>query len=151
MAEQSATGRTVLIAGAANIFVGAIKLVAGILVGSSAMLAEAAHSRPGRFGKPDDQGVFAQHMRLNGATHAGASVPKIAAKTRPRRHGEALGPARPGQSSLLLYRRTSRLAVSHKGAERRGLEDIAQPLTAADAPPRLVRYGPPPREVRAAR
>jgi cation diffusion facilitator family transporter len=44
MAEQSATGRTVLIAGAANIFVGAIKLIAGILVGSSAMLAEAAHS-----------------------------------------------------------------------------------------------------------
>jgi cation diffusion facilitator family transporter len=44
MAEKSATGRTVLIAGAANIFVGAIKLVAGILVGSSAMLAEAAHS-----------------------------------------------------------------------------------------------------------
>jgi cation diffusion facilitator family transporter len=44
MAEQSATGRTVLIAGAANIFVGLIKLAAGILVGSSAMLAEAAHS-----------------------------------------------------------------------------------------------------------
>ncbi len=44
MAEQSATGRTVLIAGAANIFVCAIKLAAGILVGSSAMLAEAAHS-----------------------------------------------------------------------------------------------------------
>jgi cation diffusion facilitator family transporter len=44
MAEQSATGRTVLIAGAANIFVGVIKLAAGILVGSSAMLAEAAHS-----------------------------------------------------------------------------------------------------------
>src|SRR5262245_65421289 len=44
MAEQSATVRTVLIAGAANLFVGAIKLVAGLLVGSSAMLAEAAHS-----------------------------------------------------------------------------------------------------------
>jgi cation diffusion facilitator family transporter len=44
MAEQSATGRTVLIAAGANIFVGVIKLVAGILVGSSAMLAEAAHS-----------------------------------------------------------------------------------------------------------
>jgi cation diffusion facilitator family transporter len=44
MAEKSATGRTVLIAGAANVFVGVIKLVAGILVGSSAMLAEAAHS-----------------------------------------------------------------------------------------------------------
>jgi len=44
MGEQSATGRTVLIAGAANIFVGLIKLAAGILVGSSAMLAEAAHS-----------------------------------------------------------------------------------------------------------
>jgi len=44
MAERSATGRTVLIAAAANVFVGVIKLVAGILVGSSAMLAEAAHS-----------------------------------------------------------------------------------------------------------
>ena len=44
MAKQSATGRTVLIAGAANIFVGLIKLAAGIMVGSSAMLAEAAHS-----------------------------------------------------------------------------------------------------------
>jgi cation diffusion facilitator family transporter len=44
MGEQSATGRTVLIAGAANIFVGLIKLAAGILVGSSAMIAEAAHS-----------------------------------------------------------------------------------------------------------
>jgi cation diffusion facilitator family transporter len=38
------TRRTVLIAGAANLFVAAIKLAAGILVGSSAMLAEAAHS-----------------------------------------------------------------------------------------------------------
>jgi cation diffusion facilitator family transporter len=34
----------VLIAGAANVFVGVIKLAAGIIVGSSAMLAEAAHS-----------------------------------------------------------------------------------------------------------
>jgi cation diffusion facilitator family transporter len=44
MAGDSPTRRTVLIAGAANLFVGAIKLAAGILVGSSAMLAEAAHS-----------------------------------------------------------------------------------------------------------
>jgi cation diffusion facilitator family transporter len=44
MADHSSTRRTVLIAGAANLFVGVIKLVAGILVGSSAMLAEAAHS-----------------------------------------------------------------------------------------------------------
>jgi cation diffusion facilitator family transporter len=44
MAGHSGTRRTVLIAGAANLFVGAIKLAAGILVGSSAMLAEAAHS-----------------------------------------------------------------------------------------------------------
>jgi cation diffusion facilitator family transporter len=44
MAEKSATGRTVLIAATANIFVGVVKLVAGLLVGSSAMLAEAAHS-----------------------------------------------------------------------------------------------------------
>ena len=38
------TRRTVLIAGGANLFVAVIKLTAGILVGSSAMLAEAAHS-----------------------------------------------------------------------------------------------------------
>jgi cation diffusion facilitator family transporter len=38
------TRRTILIAGAANILVGVAKLVAGILSGSSAMLAEAAHS-----------------------------------------------------------------------------------------------------------
>ncbi|HXO24031.1 MAG TPA: cation diffusion facilitator family transporter [Streptosporangiaceae bacterium] len=44
MAERASTRGTVLIAGAANIAVGAIKLAAGILVGSSAMLAEAAHS-----------------------------------------------------------------------------------------------------------
>jgi len=44
LADRAATRGTVLIAGAANIFVGAIKLAAGIMVGSSAMLAEAAHS-----------------------------------------------------------------------------------------------------------
>ena len=44
MSGRSSTRRTVLIAGAANIFVGAIKLGAGIMAGSSAMLAEAAHS-----------------------------------------------------------------------------------------------------------
>jgi cation diffusion facilitator family transporter len=38
------TRRTVIIAGAANLFVGIIKLAAGLLSGSSAMLAEAAHS-----------------------------------------------------------------------------------------------------------
>ena len=38
------TRRTVIIAGAANVFVGIVKLVAGLLTGSSAMLAEAAHS-----------------------------------------------------------------------------------------------------------
>jgi cation diffusion facilitator family transporter len=38
------TRRTVIIAGAANILVGLVKLVAGIMSGSSAMLAEAAHS-----------------------------------------------------------------------------------------------------------
>ena len=44
LADQASTRGTVLIAGAANIFVGTIKLAAGIMVGSSAMLAEAAHS-----------------------------------------------------------------------------------------------------------
>jgi cation diffusion facilitator family transporter len=43
MAGQG-TRSTVLIAGGANLFVGVIKLAAGIMVGSSAMLAEAAHS-----------------------------------------------------------------------------------------------------------
>ena len=38
------TRRTVLIAGGANVFVAVIKLAAGIVAGSSAMLAEAAHS-----------------------------------------------------------------------------------------------------------
>jgi cation diffusion facilitator family transporter len=42
-ARQSTT-RTVLVAGAANIIVMLAKLVAGVLTGSSAMLAEAAHS-----------------------------------------------------------------------------------------------------------
>ncbi len=43
-AASRSTRHTVLIAGAANLFVASIKLAAGILVGSSAMLAEAAHS-----------------------------------------------------------------------------------------------------------
>lgn len=44
MADQPSTRVTVLIAGAANVVVGIVKLAAGIMVGSSAMLAEAAHS-----------------------------------------------------------------------------------------------------------
>jgi cation diffusion facilitator family transporter len=42
--EHRATRRTVIIAGTANIVVGLAKLAAGIISGSSAMLAEAAHS-----------------------------------------------------------------------------------------------------------
>jgi cation diffusion facilitator family transporter len=42
--NRSATRRTVLIAGAANLVVTVAKLIAGLLTGSSAMLAEAAHS-----------------------------------------------------------------------------------------------------------
>jgi cation diffusion facilitator family transporter len=41
---HQATRRTVIAAGAANVVVGVAKLVAGIMSGSSAMLAEAAHS-----------------------------------------------------------------------------------------------------------
>jgi cation diffusion facilitator family transporter len=44
MADDGGTRRTVLVAGAANVFVGGIKLAAGIMTGSSAMLAETAHS-----------------------------------------------------------------------------------------------------------
>jgi len=42
--EHEAPRKTVIIAGAANLLVGLVKLAAGILSGSSAMLAEAAHS-----------------------------------------------------------------------------------------------------------
>ncbi len=42
--SRQATRRTVIVAGAANLLVGLVKLVAGIMTGSSAMLAEAAHS-----------------------------------------------------------------------------------------------------------
>jgi cation diffusion facilitator family transporter len=41
---HQATRRTVIVAGAANLLVGLAKLIAGIMSGSSAMLAEAAHS-----------------------------------------------------------------------------------------------------------
>jgi cation diffusion facilitator family transporter len=43
-AGRASTRRTVLVAGAANIVVAAAKLAAGLVTGSSAMLAEAAHS-----------------------------------------------------------------------------------------------------------
>jgi cation diffusion facilitator family transporter len=42
--EESATRKTVLIAGAANLFVALVKVAAGVLTASSALLAEAAHS-----------------------------------------------------------------------------------------------------------
>jgi divalent metal cation (Fe/Co/Zn/Cd) transporter len=42
--RENSTRRTVLVAGAANIVVAAAKLAAGRLAGSSAMLAETAHS-----------------------------------------------------------------------------------------------------------
>jgi divalent metal cation (Fe/Co/Zn/Cd) transporter len=42
--SRQSTTRTVLIAGVANVIVMLAKLVAGVLTGSSAMLAEAAHS-----------------------------------------------------------------------------------------------------------
>jgi cation diffusion facilitator family transporter len=42
--NRDATRKTIIVAGAANVLVGLTKLVAGILSGSSAMLAEAAHS-----------------------------------------------------------------------------------------------------------
>jgi cation diffusion facilitator family transporter len=42
--QHQATRRTVIVAGLANVVVGLVKLAAGIVSGSSAMLAEAAHS-----------------------------------------------------------------------------------------------------------
>jgi cation diffusion facilitator family transporter len=54
------TRRTVLIAGAANILVAVLKVVAGTLVGSSAMLAEAAHSVADTL----NQGLLLTSLRL---------------------------------------------------------------------------------------
>jgi cation diffusion facilitator family transporter len=42
--EEHSTRTTVLVAGGANLFVAAIKVAAGVLTGSSALLAESAHS-----------------------------------------------------------------------------------------------------------
>jgi cation diffusion facilitator family transporter len=42
--KEHSTRTTVLVAGGANLFVAAIKVVAGVLTGSSALLAESAHS-----------------------------------------------------------------------------------------------------------
>jgi cation diffusion facilitator family transporter len=44
VSSEGESRRTVLLAGAANLFIAAAKLIAGLLSGSSAMLAEAAHS-----------------------------------------------------------------------------------------------------------
>jgi|SRR5579875_1449533 len=44
MTKERSTRTTILIAGAANVFVAVIKVAAGVLTGSSALLAEAAHS-----------------------------------------------------------------------------------------------------------
>ena len=41
---SSETRRTVLVAGAANLFIALAKVAAGLISGSSAMLAEGAHS-----------------------------------------------------------------------------------------------------------
>ena len=56
-----------IIAGAANLFVGAIKLVAGILAGSSAMLAEAAHSAADTLNRAQGQ-RSADHAGRRGST-----------------------------------------------------------------------------------
>jgi cation diffusion facilitator family transporter len=63
MTERSqlrATRRTVLTAGAANVVVAALKLVAGLLAGSSAMLAESAHS----VADTVNQGLLLNSLRL---------------------------------------------------------------------------------------
>ena len=61
-----------------------------------------------------DQRVLTQHVRPERSVHAGASVPKIPAETRPHfgpAGSGAFGLARPGQSSL-LSRRGRELTVS---------------------------------------
>lgn len=58
--ELRATRRTVLTAGAANIAVAVLKLVAGMIAGSSAMLAESAHSLADTL----NQGLLLTSLRL---------------------------------------------------------------------------------------
>jgi cation diffusion facilitator family transporter len=59
-AEVRATRRTVLIAGGANVLVTALKLTAGLISGSSAMLAESAHSLADTL----NQGLLLTSLRL---------------------------------------------------------------------------------------
>jgi divalent metal cation (Fe/Co/Zn/Cd) transporter len=58
--QLRATRRTVLTAGAANVVVAALKLAAGLLAGSSAMLAESAHS----VADTVNQGLLLNSLRL---------------------------------------------------------------------------------------
>jgi cation diffusion facilitator family transporter len=58
--DLRATRRTVLIAGAANILVAVLKLAAGLIAGSSAMLAESAHS----VADTVNQGMLLTSLRL---------------------------------------------------------------------------------------
>jgi cation diffusion facilitator family transporter len=58
--QLRATRRTVLTAGAANVVVAALKLAAGLLTGSSAMLAESAHS----LADTVNQGLLLTSLRL---------------------------------------------------------------------------------------
>ena len=58
--DLRATRRTVLIAGAANVIVAILKLAAGLVAGSSAMLAEAAHSLADTL----NQGLLLASLRL---------------------------------------------------------------------------------------
>jgi cation diffusion facilitator family transporter len=58
--ELQATRRTVLVAGAANVLVAVLKLAAGLIAGSSAMLAESAHS----VADTVNQGMLLTSLRL---------------------------------------------------------------------------------------
>jgi cation diffusion facilitator family transporter len=58
--DTSATRRTVLTAGAANVVVAVLKLAAGLIAGSSAMLAESAHSLADTL----NQGLLLTSLRL---------------------------------------------------------------------------------------
>ena len=88
------TKRTVIIAGAANIVVAVIKAVAGVLTGSSAMLAEAAHSVADTLNQAFLlTSIFRSSARPTRSTRSATARNAISGPCWPRSESSCSGPA----------------------------------------------------------